>query len=240
MKVIVIEKKYLQLAFIILITMSLIGYKRWEGKTREVMSFLPISNKIIAIDPGHGGVDPGKVSKNGIKESDINLKISLKLKRLLEQSGAIVIMTRSKDVGLYTSEAQSLRQMKREDLKARKEMVEVNEAEIFISIHQNSFTQSQYYGAQTFYKKGSISSEKLALILQKDLKNVLDKNNNREPQNTEDIYLLNEINIPSVLIECGFLSNKEEESLLQDDFYQEKIAWSIYIGILNYYSQEDI
>ncbi|MFA7412505.1 MAG: N-acetylmuramoyl-L-alanine amidase, partial [Tissierellaceae bacterium] len=110
-------------------------------------------------------------------------------------------------------------------------------SEIFISIHLNSFTRSNYYGAQTFYRKGSVEGESLAQIIQDELRNVLDKDNKREPQQRDDVYLLNEIQVPSTLVECGFLSNKEEEQLLDDPIYQEKIAWAIYIGILNYFNE---
>lgn len=239
MKVIIIKKKYIMIMSLIFILVSILGHLFYFNYKTITVTYLPISNKIIAIDPGHGGVDPGAVSKNGVLESEINLKIALKLKRLIEQSGGIVIMTRTKDVGLYSSEARTLRQMKTEDLHKRKEIVENSGADVFISIHLNSFGRTHYYGAQTFYRKGYEEGEKLALIIQSELKNILDKDNNRQPQKRDDIFVLNEISIPSVLIECGFLSNSKEESLLQDEIYQEKIAWSIYIGIMNYFSEMD-
>lgn len=236
MKVIIIKKEYI---FILLIGI-LLGFllKNLFLRDNQVLpvSYLPISNKIIAIDPGHGGIDPGAVGISGTKEDEINLKIALKLKRLIEQSGGIVVMTREKDIGLYSDKAKTLREMKTEDLHKRKEIIEMSESELFISIHLNSFIRSEYYGAQTFYKEGSEEGERLALIIQKELRNILDKDNTREPQKRNDVFVLNEINVPSVLVECGFLSNKREEELLKDEIYQEKIAWSIYIGIMNYFS----
>lgn len=239
MKVVIIKKRYLQIALFLVLLASALGYKKHMDTRVVAVTYLPISNRIIAIDPGHGGVDPGAVSRNGVIESDINLKIALNLKRLIEQSGGIVVMTRTTDVGLYSPEAKTLRQMKKEDLHKRKEIVESSQADVFISIHLNSFIKPAYYGAQTFYKKDCEEGEKFALIIQKELKNILDKENNREPQKRDDVFLLNEINIPSVLVECGFLSNKEEEVLLQEELYQEKIAWSIYIGLMNYFSDLD-
>lgn len=210
-----------------------IFYKQYY-RVEEI--YLPITNKVIGIDPGHGGVDPGAVSKNGIKEDDINLKIALKLKRFIEHSGGIAVLTRDSDVGLYTDESATLRQMKTEDLKNRKQLIENAECEIFLTIHLNSFTKARYFGAQTFYSENVPDSQKLAYILQDELKNVLDKENLRVPSMRDDVYLITEMSIPSVLIEAGFLSNADEERLLDESEYQEKIAWSIYVGIMKYFS----
>lgn len=240
MKLIIIRKKHIRIAYILLIAMLFLGYSLIKKFKAMPVTYLPISNKIIAIDPGHGGVDPGAVSKNGVKEDEINLKIALKLKRLIEQSGGIVFMTRTTDMGLYTSESKTLRQMKTEDLRKRKELIENSKSEILISIHLNSFIRPSYYGAQTFYKKESEEGEKLALIIQEELRNTLDKDNKRQPQKRDDVFLLNEASIPAVLVECGFLSNSIEEQLLIDESYQEKIAWSIYVGIMNYFNEINI
>lgn len=237
MKLIIIRRKHIRIGIIVLIAALIIGYILLNKNKAMPVTYLPISNKIIAIDPGHGGVDPGAVSKNGYKEDEINLKIALKLKRLIEQSGGIVFMTRYEDKGLYSAEAETLRQMKREDLQKRKEIIEGSESQILISIHLNSFIRPKYYGAQTFYKEGFVEGERLALIIQEELRNILDKENKRQPQKTNDVYLLNEVSMPAVLVECGFLSNSMEEQLLIDEAYQEKIAWSIYVGIMNYFNE---
>lgn len=238
MKVIYLRKRHLLMVAITLIVIILVlGSILLQRFKTQTVAYLPIANKIIAIDPGHGGVDPGAVSKNGVKEDEINLEIALNLKRLIEQSGGIVIMTRETDEGLHSPLAKTLRQMKTEDLHKRKEIIDDSNSQIFISIHLNSFTKSVYYGAQTFYKKDSEESGKLAAIIQNELKNILDVDNKREPQEREDVYLLNEVSIPTVLVECGFLSNNKEEELLVDELYQEKIAWSIYIGIMNYFNE---
>lgn len=240
MKLIIIKRKHIRIGAIILIAVLILGYSLLRKSMATPVTYLPISNKIIAIDPGHGGVDPGAVSKSGIKEDEINLKIALKLKRLIEQSGGIVFMTRTTDEGLYTSESKTLRQMKREDLNKRREVIENSGSEILISIHLNSFIRSSYYGAQTFYKKESVEGEKLALIIQEELRNILGKDNKRQPQKRDDVYLLNEVSIPTVLVECGFLSNSTEEQLLTEESYQEKIAWAIYVGIMNYFNEIDV
>lgn len=199
---------------------------------------LSITNKIIVIDPGHGGVDPGAVGRNGTLESKINLELSLKLKSLLEQSGAVVIMTREDDRGLYTNESNTLREKKREDLKNRRKILKDFEAELFISIHMNSFTNSKFYGAQTFFNKGSVEGQKLADKVQNEFRQNLDKDNLRTPVARDNIYILKETNIPAILVEAGFLSNLTEEKLLQKERYQEKIAWSIFSGIIKYIEEE--
>lgn len=237
MKVIYIRKKELYIGIIILILLIILKFCLFKEYKTEEVSYLPISNRIIGIDPGHGGVDPGAVSKTGIKEDDINLKIALKLKRFIEQSGGIAIMTREEDKGLYTSKSKTLREMKTEDLKNRKNLIVEADSEVFISIHLNSFTKSRYYGAQTFYMKDDEISLDLANIIQEELKHVLDKDNNRQPTYRDDVYLLKEMTIPTVLVEGGFLSNPIEEKLLITEEHQEKIAWSIYVGIMKYFSK---
>lgn len=225
---------YIFLAIIILLLLSIrFLYNRFKV---EEVSYLPITNRIIGIDPGHGGVDPGAVSRNGVLEDEINLKIALKLKRFIEQSGGIAIMTREEDVGLYTDKSKTLREMKSEDLINRSQLIEDAGCELFISIHMNSFTNSKYYGAQTFYMKGSEEGEKLAWLIQEEFRNVLDKDNRREPAARDDVYLLKESSMPVVLVEAGFLSNPLEEKLLQTEEHQEKIAWSIYVGLMKYLS----
>lgn len=234
MKIYFIRRRtlYICLGIIILfIVLAKIIHHRFAA---QEVSYLPITNRIIGIDPGHGGVDPGAVSKSGVLEDEINLKIGLKLKRLVEQSGGIAIMTREEDKGLYTEKSTTLRQMKTEDLINRKALIENAGCELFVSIHMNSFTNSKYSGAQTLYYDGYPENEKLASIIQEELKIVLDKDNRRAAAIRDDVYLIRELPIPSVLVEAGFLSNSEEEIMLQEEEYQEKIAWAIYVGIMKY------
>lgn len=238
MKIYYINNKIIYIILLLLvfsIAMMLILYKNYY-KTEEI--FLPITNKIVAIDPGHGGVDPGAVSKSGLTEDEINLKIALKLKRFIEQSGGIAILTREDDKGLYTDQSTTLGQKKVEDLHNRRKLIEESQAEIFVSIHLNSFTRPGYFGAQTFYSETHEENQALAYILQEELKNVLDKENKRQPAIREDVYIIKDMEIPSVLIEAGFLSNQDEARLLDTSDYQEKIAWSIYVGIMKYFNTE--
>ncbi|MGO1469921.1 MAG: N-acetylmuramoyl-L-alanine amidase CwlD [Tissierella sp.] len=238
MKVIYIKRKtvFITLIMIILIITLLISF--YKRNVKETLS-LPITNRIIVIDPGHGGVDPGTVSRNNVLESKINLEVSLKLKSLLEQSGAIVIMTRTDDSGLYTSQSTTLRQKKIEDLKNRRKIINESKCDMFISVHMNSFTNSKYYGAQTFFNKDSVEGEKLAIEIQNEFRERLDKKNLRTPISRDNIYVLKEIEMPAVLVEAGFLSNPLEEKLLIENKHQEKIAWSIFSGIINYIIEEE-
>ena len=236
MKVLYIKKKYV---YIILMILMLLGIIFFLKREKVVTSYLPITNKVIGIDPGHGGIDPGAVGKNGISENQINLSICLKLKRFIEQSGGMVVITRDDTNGLYTDKSISVKDKKTEDLNKRKEIINNGKCDIFLTIHLNSFPQSKYYGAQTFYSDRCKESRRLAYAVQEELKNVLDIDNKRVPQKTDDVYLLHEAEMPSILIECGFLSNTREEVLLTDEVYQEKIAWAIYIGITKYFNEKN-
>lgn len=239
MKIIFISTKLLYTVSLSLLFILICVFIYFKDYNKAEPIYLPITNKIIGIDPGHGGVDPGAVSKNGVKEDEINLKIALKLKRFIEQSGGIAVLTRDTDKGLYTEQSKTLRQMKTEDLKNRKELILNSTCEVFVTIHLNSFTRAKYYGAQTFYNNEFEESKKLAHIIQEELKNVLDSENLRIPAHRDDVYLLQDMTIPTVLVEAGFLSNEKEEKLLTQSEYQEKIAWSIYVGIMKYFSYKD-
>lgn len=214
-----------------------------EVKTasEEVIKIMPITNKTIIVDAGHGGIDPGSMTDDqSVKEKDVNLKITKKVKELLEASGAMVILTRNDDTSLYTEESgKTIRQKYNENLKNRKKIIQESSADMFISIHLNKFQESKYYGAQTFYPAGKEDDKQLATYIQGELKRVVDKTNNRKIKSTNDIYLIKDNEIPSTLIECGFLSNDKEAKLLNDEEYQDRIAWSIYVGIQKYFSETE-
>ena len=197
-----------------------------------------INDKIkILIDPGHGGVDQGASGDMNIGEAPINLAISEKLMSFLEGSGFIVEMTRYDDSGLYSELSGTIRSKKNEDLKNRVELINNSEADLVVSIHLNSFPQKQYYGAHVFYQKNNETVTKLAAdTIQDSMKNILDKNNKRVPQIKRDIKIMDDSTVPLILIECGFLSNNEEEKNLVSDDYQEKTAWAIYTGLLRYFN----
>lgn len=189
---------------------------------------LPVTNKVIVIDAGHGGFDPGALSDNGVEEQQINLKIALKLQRLLEESGTTTVLTRANE--------DSVGETKREDMKNRKQIRDIEYSDMYVSIHLNSFPQENVKGAQTFYS-GNEESKKLAELVQKKLKEVVDTGNNRVAKELSTVYLLKNTKNPSIIVECGFLSNNEELKKLQDDTYQEKLAWAIYLGIIEYYNE---
>lgn len=234
MRLIVIKRKWVITLSLVLLILGLVLRLKRDAQT----TFLPIQNKVIAIDAGHGGVDPGKVGKLEATEEALNLKIALKLRKIIEQNGGIVILTRDNGQGLDTEKSTSVKEKKTEDLKNRKKLVDKNDIDVFISIHLNSFEEEKYYGAQTFYKADCPESEKLANDIQEELRNSLDKDNTRVPQSRDSIYLIREVEKPAVLVEGGFLSNRKEEKLLNDDKYQEKLAWAIYIGITKHFNEK--
>jgi N-acetylmuramoyl-L-alanine amidase len=196
---------------------------------------LPVDKKVIIVDAGHGLPDGG-ASNGSILESDINLKIALKLQNLLEQSGATVILTRSDENGISELDQDaSIRQKHVADLKNRVKIGNESSADIFVSIHLNKIPQPQYTGWQTFFKKDSEISKKLAMSLQNGLNETIQKENKREPTKISGIYIVDNVEIPLSIVECGFLSNEAETNLLNSDEYQNKLAWGIYVGIMNYF-----
>jgi N-acetylmuramoyl-L-alanine amidase len=199
---------------------------------------MPLSGKIIALDPGHGGPDGGAVSRDGILEKDINLAISLYLRDYLQQAGALVVMTREDDKDLADPETRGRR--KKEDLYRRVEFVKEKGSDMLISIHMNSIPSSRWSGAQTFYyPKQHEGNELLATFIQEELKLNLG-NTNRMVKTANTIFLLKSIEVPTALVEVGFLSNPGEAALLANEAYQKKAAAAIYRGILRYTSGEKL
>ena len=178
----------------------------------------------------------GAVSNDGISEAEINLKISLKLQNLLEQSGATVILTRSDENGIYDIDKTTLKQKKVSDIRNRVKIGNSSSADIFVSIHLNKIPQPQYFGWQCFYQAKSELSQKLAKSLQKSLNESIQKENDRVPMKLDNVYIIKHVEIPLSIVECGFLSNPEEEKQLLDDDYQNHLAWGIYMGIINYFN----
>ena len=193
------------------------------------------NNKVIVIDPGHGGIDGGAKSENGVIEKDINLSISLKTKAAFESKGYKVIMTRSEDVGLYT-EGKKVREKKIEDLGNRVKIKKENKCDAFISIHQNMFPQKNCKGAQV-WSANNEPSQKLGKIIQQKFKEEVDQNNKREAKVAKKEYkILNDgYEGASVIVECGFLSNPEECELLGKEDYQNKIANTLANAIDEYF-----
>lgn len=194
-------------------------------------------NICIVLDAGHGGSDPGKVGINDALEKDINLAITLKLKDLLEQKDIDVILTRDSDAGLYPADATN---KKASDMQKRCQIITEANPVFTISIHQNSYTTEDVSGAQVFYYGQSTEGEKLATILQNSLISHVNPDSRRAAKANESYYLLKKTPTPTVIVECGFLSNRAEADLLLDTDYQSKIARAIYMGILEYLEQETL
>lgn len=173
----------------------------------------------------------------GTTEAQTNLKIALKLQNLLEQSGATVILTRSDENAIYDIDSKTLKQKKVSDIHNRVKIGNESSADIFVSIHLNKIPQNQYYGWQTFYKEGNEQSMKLAKSIQGNLNESIQRENNRVAMKIDNIYIVKHVEIPISIVECGFLSNPEEEKLLLEDDYQNKLAWGIYNGIMDYFYQ---
>lgn len=184
------------------------------------------------------GEDGGAVSKNGIRESDINLKIALKVQEILQSSGSTVILTRSDENAIYDEGSTTLRKKKVSDIKNRVKIGNNSNANIFVSIHLNKIPQEKYYGWQCFYKEKDEQSIKLAKSIQNGLNDTIEKDNKREALKIKGIYIVDNIKIPIAIVECGFLSNASEEKLLQTDEYQNKLATGIAKGINDYFEND--
>ncbi|MBR6729381.1 MAG: N-acetylmuramoyl-L-alanine amidase CwlD [Clostridia bacterium] len=202
------------------------------------VSAVPGQGKKIIIDAGHGEPDGGAVSDSGVLEKDLNLNVARFLQEYFEQSGVEVIMTRTDDNGLFDLGSRTIRQKKRSDLHERERLINESGANVCISIHMNQFSDSRYSGPQVFYSPNHEDSKRLAQTIQAEMVSVLQPESVREIKKAgNDIYLLKKAKTPAVLIECGFLSNKKEEKMLQDEDYQKRIAWAIYCGTVTYFSE---
>lgn len=198
---------------------------------------LPLSGKIIIIDPGHGGVDGGADSGDTL-EKDIALKISLKLRDYLQQQGALVQMIREEDTDLASEGTKGFSKRKTEDLIKRVKIINESEADLFVSVHLNAIPSPRWRGAQTFFFDSYQENEAVAKFIQDELRNNLG-NTTRQAKAINSVYLLKSSKKPGALVEVGFLSNPDEKTLLVQDDYQEKLAASIYTGISRYFSNED-
>jgi len=231
--IILSRRRILFICLCLIISVSFAGFEK-EKQTIETIS-LPISNKTIVLDAGHGFPDEGAESVNGVTEAGINLIITQKVQTLLEQSGCKVILTRSDENGIYDLDSKTIKEKKVSDIKNRVKIGNESSADAFVSIHLNKIPQSQYYGWQAFFKSNNIQSEELAKSIQEELNTSIQRENKREALKITGKYIIENVEIPITIIECGFLSNPEEEKLLQQDEYQNKIAWGIYNGIMDYF-----
>lgn len=219
-----------------MITLIICGFFRESEDVQiQEVSSAPVTNKVIVLDAGHGGFDSGATA-NGIVEKDINLEVAMRLKEYFEQGGAVVIITRESDESTASKEETGI-SAKKSDLQVRKYVADNSEADIFISIHMNKFPESKYRGAQVFYSDKQKEGKILGDEIQQGLKDVLDDGNTRIAKKIDGgVFLLKNTTIPSVIVECGFISNPQEASLLQKEEYQQKLAWGIYVGVVRYFN----
>ncbi len=228
--------KLLLSSIALLLLIALFSYELPSTKTWTHWT-LPLSGKVIVIDAGHGGVDGGAISREGVIEKDINLAVALYLRDYLQQAGALVVMTREVDMDLADPKA---KRRKRQDLLRRVQLVQESQANLLISIHMNSIPSSRWSGAQTFYYDQQHEDNKLlAEFIQKEIRDNLE-NTTREAKTVRSLYLLKSVEVPAVLVEVGFLSNPEEAKRLANENYQKKMAAAIYRGMLRYSSGEKL
>lgn len=234
MMVILKRKTLIFTGLVILLVIALYGLNISSGAANTVTASIDGVKRVV-IDPGHGGEDPGAVSDiSKTSEKNINLYIGLKVKELLEKEGIEVIMTRTEDKLEYTN-TKSETNMRHQDLTRRKKLMDESNANVVVSIHLNKFPQTSVHGAQVFFPNDPKESRDLAVCLQQTLKEVVEPGNSREALiKREPLIILKEAKVPTAIVECGFLSNAEEEKKLTSVEYQDKLAEAIKTGILKY------
>ncbi|SDH59410.1 N-acetylmuramoyl-L-alanine amidase [Desulfosporosinus hippei] len=219
----------LVLTFFVAVTLA-VGFR---GQDQEIWSWT-LGDRVVVIDAGHGGVDPGAVGISKVLEKDITLGVSKRLQVLVQQSGAKAVMVREDDRDLGTS--QGLLKRKREDLAQRIQLAMDTQAEVYLSIHANSFPDPKLTGAQTFYHSDSPEGKLLAQFIQQELNSMT--NTKRVAKGNQDIYVLKKAKQAAVTVELGFLSNLQEEQLLTNPEYQQKLAIAIFQGLSIYFSKQ--
>ena len=222
------------------LTFLLLSYFSYKKIDKMASAAMDGYINTVVIDAGHGGEDGGASSKAGVPEKNINLAISKDLQSLLEVSGYKVVMTRTEDVSIADKNIDTVKGRKTSDMHNRLKILEAQNNCIFVSIHQNFFTQSRYCGAQVFYSKNNSKSKTLADVVAGEIKGLIQPDNERKSKPaTSSIFLLCHAKVPAVLVECGFLSNDAEAEKLSNTEYQQKIAFAIYCGLMSYLASEN-
>lgn len=206
---------------------------------RVTDSALPASAEIsdrpvIVLDAGHGGLDSGAVGKSGVLEKDVNLSVVKHLQKLLELSGFKTVLTRSEDISIYDPGVEGIRNQKLSDMDNRLEIIQSYPDSVFLCIHQNNFTDPKYFGGQMFYNNNNPDNRTLAQIMQNRFAQLQPGNDREIKLSGDELFLLKSNPNPSLMIECGFLSNPEEEAKLDSAEYQQQLAFTIYSGLLEY------
>ncbi len=238
------ENKKIRLAVIaavVFIILLIMFNNRINFKNKYLNVFSYNNSKYtVIIDPGHGGLDGGAIGYDGTVEKNINLQISKKLCSLMQLYGFNVIMTRCDDDSIHDKNAETIRQKKVSDIHNREKIINSNPDAIFVSIHQNKYSDPSVHGTQVFYSKNNILSPILAQKVQDSVVNNLQKENYRKiKQSGTEIYLLYHSPIPSIMVECGFISNQNDLNNLKNEDYQKKISEAISNGIINYFKEQD-
>lgn len=221
----------------VVILALLIQFPIQKSETTWQSWSLPLSGKTIVIDPGHGGVDGGAVGKDNTNEKEIALAVSEKLRDYLQQSGALVYMTRETDTDLADESTSGLSRRKSEDIRNRLKFIHEKNADFFVTIHLNAIPSTRWSGAQTFYYPRFEESRHLAKMVQAEIIRNME-NTNRAALAINGMYLLKYAETPGALVEIGFLSNEHEREQLKREEYQQQMAGSIYEGILRYATEE--
>lgn len=226
------KKEHLELIMSVALILCafLLAGRGWEMALGERVTE-GTDQKVVVVDAGHGGRDPGKVGVDGCLEKDLNLEIAKKVQAILEQQDIKVIMIRDTDKGLYEEQTSN---KKVQDMKNRCALINETEPDCVVSIHQNSYHEEYVSGAQVFYYSSSAEGKALAEALQSELVSYADPENHRQAKANDSYYLLKKTEAPIAIVECGFLSNWEEAAKLQDDGYQSRVAWAVSMGILTY------
>lgn len=216
------------------VIVHILNTAKWEETLGSAQSG---GGPLVVLDAGHGGIDPGKVGINGVLEKDLNLEITLLVKKYLEMDDVRVVLTRNSDEGLYDANASN---KKVQDMKNRVDIIEKEQPAVTVSIHQNSYPEEYVHGAQVFYYTGSAEGQKLAEKIQNRLVEGVDPDNTRQIKANDSYYLLKKTPTPIVIVECGFLSNSAEAKKLSEPSYQKELAWEIHLGILQYLNESGV
>ena len=211
--------------------MLVAAVSRYMARSTETAATVSSPQKVVVLDAGHGGKDPGKIGINNALEKDINLAIVKQIQYYLENDSVTVVLTRDSDAGLYQ---ESDGNKKQADMKKRCEIIDQSGASLVVSIHQNSYHEESVSGAQVFYYKASEQGKQLAELIQKRFDSILGERNTKGTRPNDNYYLLLHTSCPTVIVECGFLSNWEETVRLTEADYQHGIAWTEYIRIMQY------
>ncbi|MEO3948021.1 N-acetylmuramoyl-L-alanine amidase CwlD [Gorillibacterium sp. CAU 1737] len=228
----------LSVTLMLLVMMVLVFGYRLPSESVSTQWSLPLSGKVIAIDAGHGGPDGGAVSREGVVEKDVNLAVALYLRDYLQEAGALVVMTRETDTDLADSGTKGYSKRKTEDLVRRAQALNARQVDLFLTIHMNSIPSPRWSGAQAFYTENHPDNAALAALVQDEIRKNLANTDRVAKPVDKTVYLLKMMKVPSALVELGFLSNPEEARNLSQPSYQQKLAATVYQGILRYLSGE--